>query len=344
MKIAQIMLTKGFGGAERAFVDTCLGLAQAGNEVLAIIHPDFIKRETLRQHGIRIFPLRFFATWDPYARSALAHALEDFQPDVVHVHLRRGMELAASRIKKMGLPLVATLHNYNGMKKYIGVDRLIALTGDHKTAILAAVPTLAGRVDVIANFSRFAPYASAMPDSGPLKLLAYGRFVRKKGFDLLLDAFSKAKAAAPELTLTLAGDGEERSNLEMLIKRLGLGSACELRGWTDQVESLLDEHDVFVLPSRSEPFGIVVLEAMARGKAIISSRSEGPSQFLDESVSLLFDVGDADQLASKMIFANTDRRLMQKLADQALARYRDNYHVDRVIPRILATYRKAMAK
>ena len=343
MKIAQIMLTKGFGGAERAFVDTCIGLSQAGNEVLAITHPDFVKRETLRQPGIWIFPLRFFSAWDPFARSALACALRDFRPDVVHVHLRRGMELAARRIKGLGLPLVATLHNYKGIKKYAGVDRLIALTEDHKTAIVAAVPALAGRVDVVANFSRFAPHAAAMPDSGPLKLLAYGRFVRKKGFDLLLEAFSKARAVAPELTLTLAGEGEERGNLEMQVKRLGLGSACELRGWTDRVESLLDEHDVFVLPSRSEPFGIVVLEAMARGKAIISSRSEGPSQFLDASISLLFEVGDADQLASKMIFAYANRGLMQKLADGALTRYRENYHVDRGIPRILATYRTAMA-
>lgn len=338
------MLTEGFGGAERAFVDTCIGLSQAGNEILAITHRDFVKRETLSQAGIRIFPLRFFAAWDPFARSALTRALRNFQPDVVHVHLRRGMELAAGRIKKMGLPLVATLHNYNGIKKYVDVDRLIALTEKHKTAIVAAVPALAGRVDVIANFSRFAPHAAAIPGSGPLKLLAYGRFVHKKGFDLLLSAFSKARAVVPELTLTLAGDGEERGDLEMQIKRLGLGGACELRGWTDQVESLLDEHDAFILPSRSEPFGIVVLEAMARGKAIVSSRSEGPSQFLDENISLLFDVGAVDQLANLLIFANAERGLMQKLADRALARYRENYYVDRVIPHILATYRKAMAR
>ncbi len=81
---------------------------------------------------------------------------------------------------------------------------------------------------------------------------------------------------------------------------------------------------------------------MARGKAIVSSASEGPGQYLDGSTSRLFAVENVAALADELLYANTHRLHLQQLADHANEVYRQAYHADRVIPRIVACYEKAI--
>ena len=89
--------------------------------------------------------------------------------------------------------------------------------------------------------------------------------MRKKGFDLLLQAAAELRDEGLEFVLTLGGEGAEQAALEAIIADRGLSDSVKMIGWVEDVVPLLEQADLFILPSRSEPFGIVILEAMACG-------------------------------------------------------------------------------
>ena len=106
----------------------------------------------------------------------------------------------------------------------------------------------------------------------------------KKGIDVLLRAFAKIQDREPRLRLVLAGDGPLRSQLESLAESLGIAAKVDFRGRQGRAEiaALLAGCEVFVLPSRSEPFGIVLLEAMACGKPVVSTTAGGIPEIIDD--------------------------------------------------------------
>lgn len=161
----------------------------------------------------------------------------------------------------------------------------------------------------LSSFERASPYPHPRP-----YLLGIGRHVPQKGFDVLLQAFAQASQTSHDLLL--AGDGPERPTLERLSADLGLGERVRFIGRADRpmAVSLFAGCSFFVLPSRQEPQGIVNLEAMAAGKAILASRVGGvPEIVQDGKTGLLFPAGDADALAEAIERLTADAALRQRL-------------------------------
>ncbi len=341
MRLAQIMLSKGFGGAERSYVDLAIALAEAGHEVHAISHQAFSGRAPLDAHpGVRHRTVNAFGRFDPFARRTIRRAIADAAPALVHAHLARASEAAGRVCPALGVPLVAKTHNYVDLKYYRHVDMFIPTTRD-QARHLADNGVPAARIERIPNFSSVA--ASDGPraaGAGPLVYGSYGRMVHKKGFDLLLEAFRAVLDTGVEARLVLGGDGPERARLEALVERLALGESVTLGGWVDDPPAFLAQIDVFVLPSRLEPFGIVVLEAMARAVPIVSTLSEGPREILGDDTAYLAPVGEVAALAEAMATAGRDPAGRVARAAQALHLYREHYHRDAVVPRIVALYER----
>ncbi len=148
-------------------------------------------------------------------------------------------------------------------------------------------------------------------------ILGIGRLVPQKGFDVLLRAFAlAARNPAFEPDLLLAGEGSERANLEALIDELGLAQRARLLGRAarPQAVGLFKGCSFFVLPSRHEPFGIVNLEAMAAGKAILASRVGGVPEIVhEEENGLLVPGDDAPALAQALLRLSGDQALRTRL-------------------------------
>ncbi len=141
-------------------------------------------------------------------------------------------------------------------------------------------------------------------------VLAVGRLVHKKGFDLLIHAFATIAAEFPHVHLLIAGDGEERAPLERLITEHDLRARVHLLGFADRAKTLalFWGCEFFVLSSRLEPFGIVVLEAMAAHKAVLATKSGGVNELVQPGINgWLVDI-DAPALANGMraMLANAD--------------------------------------
>lgn len=344
MRITQIMLGKGFGGAERSFVDTTLALVERGHEVQAICHRKFAKRDLLENvRGLRFDSIKAGGQFDFITPRRIAGLIRQFKPEIVHTQLKRAAWHGGRGAHMAGVPVVSKLHNYVKLGRYRYVHTLIGTTEDQRRyAVEQGWPE--DRVTVIPNFSRVKPVDAVrgFPE-GPIRFLSYGRYVHVKGFDLLLQSFKRVLDAGVDAHLTIGGSGEESAALNKLVDELGIREKVHMDVWIDDAVAALDQCDVFVLSSRSESFGIVLLEAMARGVPIVSTRAKGPLQVLDDSMAYFADLESEESLASGMLSAVGDSGKASQKAENALKEYRIKYFEDSVLPQLERLYNSVVS-
>lgn len=134
------------------------------------------------------------------------------------------------------------------------------------------------------------------------KFLSMGRFSpRHKGFDILIEAFAIFARENKEWTLEIVGEGEEEPLCRSLIEHYGLGERASILPFTTDVQGCYAGASVYVLSSRWEGFGLVLLEAMSHSLPVISSDIPSSKEILSNSgAHILFPSGDAGQLAAAM--------------------------------------------
>jgi glycosyltransferase involved in cell wall biosynthesis len=129
-------------------------------------------------------------------------------------------------------------------------------------------------------------------------ILAAGRLIRQKGFDILIDA--AARLDDPTIRLVIVGSGPEEQALRQRIDRHGLADRVTLTGFVPDIRPWLAEARLFVLPSRFEGYGAVILEALDAGRPVIATRSTpAVDDVLDDpECGLSVPIEDVDALAA----------------------------------------------
>lgn len=149
-------------------------------------------------------------------------------------------------------------------------DRLIALDGETaKEADCVFRRPVAEAIPLPALCSDLP--APKMPDAACFNILAAGRLTHAKGFDLLIPAFASVVKEYPAATLTLCGAGPDREALLALALREGVQDKVRLTGYVSDIRPYLDASRLFVLSSRREGYGAVILEALAAGRQVITT-------------------------------------------------------------------------
>ncbi|MBV9083109.1 MAG: glycosyltransferase family 4 protein, partial [Acidobacteriaceae bacterium] len=157
-----------------------------------------------------------------------------------------------------------------------------------------------------------------VPRTGLRRVLHIGTFEHKKAHDVLLTAFAELVRSIPDASLVLVGGmGETLESTRALIRELRLDQRVQIHVNVphEQIPDFMAKADVFVLPSRSEPFGIVLVEAGAAGLPVVASRVGGIPELLEDGqTGLLVPPDDSAALAAAMQRLLTDSVLAQKLA------------------------------
>jgi glycosyltransferase involved in cell wall biosynthesis len=157
----------------------------------------------------------------------------------------------------------------------------------------------------------------------PLRLLAIGRHVPVKQFDVAIEAVALAnrKAGRQLAELIMIGDGPERASLEALAQSLGCEATVSFPGWIEisDVYQELREADALVLTSKFDAFGVVVLEAMAAGRPVLASAGVIAARDRDEGSGaiLLHPIGNADHLAEQIILLATNSDQLRRASGAA---------------------------
>ncbi len=137
-------------------------------------------------------------------------------------------------------------------------------------------------------------------EDGRFVIGALGVLSDRKGQDLLIDALDELRRRGVDAEVRLGGpDGAAAESQKARARALGLEDRVAFLGWVDAVD-FLATLDVFCLPSRSEPFGLVVIEAMAQGVPVVASDTDGPADILADDAGLLTPIGDAAALADAL--------------------------------------------
>lgn len=335
MKICVVMLARKFGGAERFYVDLTNGLARRDHHVLAISHA----RSKAAQHldklpNVSRAAIQVLGPWDPLAPRKILKLVRDFAPDIIQTSLSRAAHLAGPAAQRLKIPLVAHTHDFVDLKYFRHADVFTPTTAAQRDYLLSEGTPIDG-VRWIPNFSSLSPVTTIHCRDKVTKIVALGRFVHKKGFDMLLHSFNRL--ADDNIRLYLAGDGAERQRLMDLAATLNLDNKVHFAGWQDDIRSFLLQGDLFVLPSRYEPFGIAVLEAMACGLPIIATKCHGPVEILDNDSAWLCDA-DEDALTGALNTAVSDPDGRQRRAQAAWTSFRERYAANKVIPRFESLY------
>lgn len=335
MKICVIMLAKRFGGAERFYVDLTNGLARRGHDVLAISNA----RSKAALHleklpNIKRASVRALGPWDPLAPRKITRLVRSFAPQVIQTSLSRAAHLAGPAAQRLNIPMVAHTHDFVDLKYFRHAGVFTPTTAAQRDYLVNGGIPVDG-VTWIPNFSNFPPVSAIHCREKVTKIVTTGRFVHKKGFDLLLRSFSRL--ADGTIRLYLAGDGVERQRLMDLATTLNIGQYVHFAGWQDDIRSFLLQGDLFVLPSRYEPFGIALLEAMACGLPIVATKCHGPVEILDDHSAWLCDA-EEDSLTEALGTAINDPDGRRQRAQGAWSSFRERYAADVVVPKFESLY------
>ena len=174
-----------------------------------------------------------------------------------------------------------------------------------------------------------ARYAGPAQEMGQ-DILFVGRLAAVKGLPVLFDALKSALTVRPDLRLTLIGDGPDRKQLEAEVKDMGLSRAVTFAGYKDQSEvaKALKASDLLVLPSFAEGVPVVLMEAMAAGKPVVTTRIAGVPELVEDGVSgLLVPPGDSDALATAICAALSDSRTHARMGAAGRAKVARDFDI-----------------
>ncbi|HGN1047542.1 TPA: glycosyltransferase [Pseudomonas aeruginosa] len=302
---------------------------------------------TYRWHGVNWFPRIAKLNgclWELHGAKLYEKYVDEHgKPDIIHAHsLLYAGHLASKISEKSGIPFVVTEHSsayarglYN--KSQIALAQTVAPKAGARIAVSTEFTKLLSKLFTCENndweyipnivnqdfFDRSLDQKNEDEDS--FVFLNVAMLDRNKDQATLLKAFSKAYANNDKLRLRIGGDGPCREELESLSEELGISDSVTFLGKLSrsQVIDEIQASDAFVLSSIYETFGVVVVEAMALGKPVISTSCGGPESIVSKETGILVPTTYADKLGHAMIslFHNRHKYDQQSIRNYCYSRF-----------------------
>jgi glycosyltransferase involved in cell wall biosynthesis len=349
--VLHVQKVSGVSGSEAHLLSLLPLLRERGWDArMVVLHEgepgaaEFVDR--MRAAGVPTEAWRMRFDLDPTVPARLLRR----RPQILHTHLVHAdlLALPVGALTRVDVR-VSTKHGFNEFRSsrmLALADRAAARCAHAQIAIsaglaryLADTEGFAGDAFTVVHYGIEAGPEPPPPPDAP-RLAAVGRLIPIKGFDLLLEAFARARAEVPELTLELAGAGPLEGEL-----RAAAPPGVELLGRVSPPGPVYERNAVVVVPSRGEGFGMVALEAAERGRAAIVSDVGGlPEIVADGETGLVVPSGDVDALAAAIVRLARDPALAARLGAAARQRALDQFSAAAAADGVDTLYRTLLAR
>ncbi len=356
LRILHITSARSFGGGERYLADLVNSLAARGHEVYVAVRPNSPVPAELKlpAENVKKVPLR--NALDAKSASTLFNFVRQQKIRIVHAHMARDYPLAAYAARRNDAArLIVTRHvlfPLNRLHRITlrGVGRVIAVSEavGHHLRVQGLVP--ANKISVVQNGVDLERVAIArgrfdrdaflrrweLPDNTPL-IGSVGALTPLKGHDNFLKAAVRIREAFPQTFFIIAGTDStptqaNRIYLEGLIKEYGLADRVRMIGWMDDLASLFCALDVFVSASRTESFGLAIVEAMAAGAAVVATKTEGAREIIQNGeTGMLVPLGEVEALAESVKRLISDEAQRGRLSTAAHQAATSRFSLERMV-------------
>jgi glycosyltransferase involved in cell wall biosynthesis len=283
---------------------------------------------------------------------------KEFEPDIIHAHYPHAMLVASTLKILLNIPFVITFHGYELAStkerwQYRAIRRAI-LEADCVICISRNL-----EADIQNHFEiKVSSNWAVIPDSYDERtfvptrnrrqsgrtVITVSRLVPEKGIMTLVNAFSSVACEYPESVLWIVGEGAHEKELKERVHQLGQSDRMIFKGWASprEVAMLLQEADIFVIPSVKEALGTTLLEALGSGLAVIGSRSGGIPEILQQGGGLLIPPGNEEALRTALNVLLNDDELRIRLG-RAAAKIASGYTREIMATRLLSAYSRVIA-
>jgi glycosyltransferase involved in cell wall biosynthesis len=274
--------------------------------------------------GVAVHGLPWALGLDPRAMWSLSRLMRRFQPDIVHAHDSHALSVAVTASRLLARRrrddstrrprLVATRRvdfHVRGASAWRRTDRVIAISAAVKRVLVAdglnprdvaVVPSGVDPDEVCRSAERVLGIRGrlGLPVSAPLAVNV-AALVDHKDQETLIRAAATARVIHPDLHWAIAGEGRLRRSLQAEIARLDLRDRVHLLGYIEESDALIREADVFVMSSKEEGLGSVILHALALGKPVVATAGGGIPEILPPEA--VVPVGNHEALGRKVAAA-----------------------------------------
>lgn len=375
MRIA-IVCYPTFGGSGVVATELGLELARRGHEIHFITYSQPVRLALLNPnvhyHEVNVpeYPLFHYQPYELALSSKLVDMVKLYKIEVLHVHYAIPHAYAGYMAKQMlkdegiDIPMVTTLH---------GTD--ITLVGNHpfyKPAVTFSINksdfvtsvsqslkedtlklfNIKKEIQVIPNFIELdkikkeykSPCQRSVMANDEERIITHiSNFRKVKRIPDIIAIFNKIQKEIPA-KLMMVGEGPEKEKAEQLCRELGIQDKVIFFGNSNEIDTILCQTDLFLLPSKTESFGLVALEAMACGVPVISSNAGGLSEVNKDGFSgYLSEVGDVDGMANNALKILKNQTDLDQFKKNALITAQQ-FDIKKILPLYEDLYQRAIAK
>jgi L-malate glycosyltransferase len=355
------------GGGERHLVELSDALAMRGHEVyLGLRRGSPITERLERIASDRIFPLDLRNSLDIKSAFQISALIRKHSIEIVHAHLARDYPVAAMAARRSkSAPVVLTRHVLFPLSRIHSftlsrVSRVIAVSEAVAKALKSQAIFPAERIKVVHNgldfsrldnmtlpFDRTSILESLNLPVGRRLVATVGDLNPLKGHEELLRAAARVVQRFGDVDFVIVGADqtrkrEYRTHLESIVNELDLGKRVHFVAWVDDLAGFLKAIEVFVSASRSESFGLAILESMACGTPVVATRTGGALELIgDEKAGLLVNIGDSSALDNAISSLLENRVLAAEVAAGASVRARKNFGLEQMVKGTEEVYSEA---
>jgi L-malate glycosyltransferase len=363
-----------YGGSGAVATELGIALAQRGHEIHFITYKqpfrltEFLPRIYFHEVDVGRYPLFEYPPYDLALAVRMHEVVLTHKLDLLHVHYAIPHATSAWIAREMlvksrpDIKVLTTLHgtditivgqdpSFYPITKFSieKSDGLTAVSQYLRTETLSAFGCTGCRIEVIPNFidptvydrSRYGPQFNGMA-KGKKVLMHVSNFRPVKRVKDVVAIYARVAKEIPSI-LVMVGDGPERIDAEQQARDLGVSDDVYFLGKLDSVAPLLANAHLFLLPTKSESFGLSALEALACGVPVIGARSGGlPEVVLDGDTGFLCETGDVDAMARAATTVLGDEELWSTMSARAAADARARFGLDEVVGQYESFYRRAL--